>query len=287
MYCYVRPHGAQSQARLGNFVWYLPRNVFRGSRPRPRQMPDKGIGFYLPVQVGTPTLSCGVQGGASERQLPFCRSCPLCETPRLRSCSGVGSRPWASPKGAYTTPLRPGPVALSLMMPAGAGVDPLTEAFQWAHRAVAVLAESRGKRSLQARPGQRATPLAQFNCPHCPNQLRVGDAPRRLRQVSFLAHARRMSTHCAGFLTAERSIDFLAAAVAGQPDLGFRVVLHAAAGCVRQAELIDPLLCPTKHDRRSFPAPRPARPGRQRAQPEVDAARHRRGRRILRVSRHP
>lgn len=102
------------------------------------------------------------------------------------------------------------------MMPACAGVDPLTEAFRWAHRAVAVLAESRGKPSLQA---------------------------------SFLARARRMSTHCTGFLTAERSIDFIAAAVARRPDLGFRVVLHAAAGCVRQARLEPAPPCRTKRDR--------------------------------------
>jgi len=42
-----------------------------------------------------------------------------------------------------------------------------------------------------------------------------------------------MSTHCAGFLTAERAIDFIAAAVNKRPDLGFRVDIRAAAGCVR------------------------------------------------------
>ena len=44
-----------------------------------------------------------------------------------------------------------------------------------------------------------------------------------------------MSTHCTGFLTAERSIAFIAAAVAQRPDFGFKVVLRAAAGCVRPA----------------------------------------------------
>ena len=51
-----------------------------------------------------------------------------------------------------------------------------------------------------------------------------------------------MSTHCTGFLTAERSIAFIAAAVAQRPDFGFKVVLRAAAGCVRPAARPPPAL---------------------------------------------
>lgn len=72
MYCYVRPHAAQTQATLASSVWHLPRHVLRSGRPRPRQMPDKDIGFYLPVQVGPPSfavLSCCAGG----------RGCCSCE----------------------------------------------------------------------------------------------------------------------------------------------------------------------------------------------------------------
>lgn len=112
-------------------------------------------------------LSCGVQGGAAVALVPFALLVQKTSAPQPQQV-------WAQdrglrPRAPHANPLGHSPVALSLMLPAGAGVDPLTEAFRWAHKAVAILAESRGKQSLQANPGQHNLPLANFNRPRGPN----------------------------------------------------------------------------------------------------------------------
>lgn len=128
-----------------------------------------------------------------------------------------------------------------------APLDPLAEAFRWAHVAVAVLEATLGQVALQA-TRDHPPALERFSFYSAWLELAATrhksdrmQRPTRTPQASFLAQAKRMSSHCAGFLTAERAIGFIAAAVAKRPDLTFQVVLRAAAGCVRPEPRKQPL----------------------------------------------
>lgn len=78
MYCFVRPPPTQqlsSKKQVAKF------QIFRISRPRPPQMPDKAIGFYLPIQApARPGSLCAIWstcGCCDRRRLSTSRRSPV------------------------------------------------------------------------------------------------------------------------------------------------------------------------------------------------------------------